>query len=181
MNLTIVFLLFVIVLGLLGIGYVVYYNKMQYLKTKIEQAEGIIDDTLRERFDYLVRANDIVKSTLNSDKNYFKDYLNLKEENITNFELDRKLKEAFNLLTKLKDDYEKLKENKELKDIFKHIKESTEKLSAACGFYNKNTSELNELARKFPSNIIGKIHGFKVNPFFDGKDMTDNVYNDFKL
>ena len=52
---------------------------------------------------------------------------------------------------------------------------------AFTNYYNKNTNMLNEMVRKFPSNIIGKIHHFKVSAFFDGKDMNDDVYNDFKL
>ncbi len=181
MNLLMTGLILIIILGLLGIGYIILYNQMQYLKTKIEQAEGLIDDTLRERYDYLVRANDIVKSTLVSNKDYFKDYIALKDKKITNFEMDRKLKEAFNLLNKLKNDYEELDNNKDLKEIMKDIKSSNEKITAGCNFYNHNTTDLNTLIRKFPSNIIAKLHGFKISPFFDGKDMTDEIYNDFKL
>ena len=181
MNLITLILIIIIIFGLLGIGYILIYNKMQYLKTKIEQAEGLIDETLRERYDYLVRANDIVKNELTSNKDYFKDYINLKEKKITNFDMDRKLKEAFNLLNKLKDDYEELEKNKDLKEILKEINSSNEKITAGCSFYNRNTSELNELIRKFPSNIIARIHGFKISTFFDGKDMTDEIYNDFKL
>ncbi len=175
------FLIFIILGASLGIIYILYFNKMQYLKTKIEHAEGIIDETLRERYDLLVRADGIVKSTLKDDKEYFKEYIQLKEKAITNFELDRKLKEAFNTLTKFKDDYPELSSNKELKEIFTTIKETNEKIAAITSYYNKNTNELNEFIRKFPSNFIAKIHHFKISPFFDGKDMTDTIYNDFKL
>ena len=72
MNFLIFLLILIVIAGTLGIIYVINYNKMQYLKTKIEQSEGIIDETLRERYDLLVRANDIIKSTLNDDKDYLK-------------------------------------------------------------------------------------------------------------
>jgi LemA protein len=154
---------------------------MQFLKTKIEQAEGIIDESLRERYDLLVRASDIVKSELNDGKDYFKEYINLKNKQVTNFLADRKLKEAFNILSKLNDDYPILQKNKELKDIFVSIKASNERISATTSYYNKNTNELNEYIRKFPSLIIAKINNFKIKPFFDGKDMTDDIYDDFKF
>ena len=48
-------------------------------------------------------------------------------------------------------------------------------------YYNKHTSSLNNYIRKFPNNIIAKIHHVKVKPYFDGKDMTDNDIEDFKL
>lgn len=176
---------FLLILIILGAGalivYILYYNKMQYLKTKIEQAEGIIDETLRSRYDTLVRADGIIKTSLNDGKEYFKEFIGLKGKNITNFLMDRKLKEAFALLYTFRDDYPELGKNKELKEIFSSIKESDEKIAAVTSYYNKNTNELNGLIRKFPSNIVGMVHKFKVMPFFDGKDMNDNVYDDFKL
>ena len=174
-------LILIILISCLAIVYVTYYNKMQYLKTKIEHAEGIIDETLRQRYDMLVRADGIVKSTLNDGKEYFKEYIQLKNKQVTNFEMDRKLKEAFNTLNKFRDDYTELGSNKELKEIFTSIKESDEKIAAVTSYYNKNTNILNGFVRKFPSNIVAKFHQFKINAFFDGKDMTDDIYDDFKL
>lgn len=174
-------LILIIVIACLAMVYISYFNKMQYLKTKIEQAEGIIDELLRKRYDMLVRADNIVKSSLKDGKDYFKEYIQLKDKKITNFDMDRKLKEAFNTLEKFKDDYPDLGSHKELKEIFTSIKESNEKITAITNYFNKNTNILNGYIRKFPSNIVAKFHGFKVNTFFDGKDMTDEVYDDFKL
>lgn len=174
-------LLLIIIVGILAIIYVIYYNKMQFLKTKIEQAEGIIDETLRERYDILVRANNIIKNILNDGKDYFKDYINLKNKQVTNFTMNRKLIEAFSILNKLVDDYPELQKNKELKELLSSTKATNERIAATTNYFNKNTNELNGYVRKFPSNIVGKIHKFKINSFFDGKDMNDDVYDDFKL
>lgn len=165
----------------IALVYVIYYNKMQYLRTKIEYSESIIDETLRKRYDLLVKADNIVKSTLQDGKEYFKEYLHLKDKKITNFDMERKLKEAFNILSKFKDDYIELGNNKELKEIFSFIKESDEKITAITNYYNKNINELNRYIRKFPSNTVAKFHQFKISAFFDGKDMTDDIYDDFKL
>lgn len=176
-----ILLFLIIIVGILAIIYVIYYNKMQFLKTKIEQAEGIIDETLRERYDILVRASNIVKNILDDKKDYFKDFVNLKNKQLSNFEMDRNLKEAFNLLNKLTDDFQELQKNKELKEILTSIKATNERITATTSYFNKNTNELNGYIRKFPSNIVGKIHKFKINTFFDGKDMNDDIYNDFKI
>lgn len=176
-----ILLILIILIGSLSMVYVTYFNKLQYLKTKIEHAEGIIDEILRKRYDMLLRADNIVKSNLKDGKEYFKEYIQLNEKKITNFDMDRKLKEAFNILNKFKDDYPELGKNKELKDILSSIKESDEKIAAITSYYNKNTSELNSYIRQFPSNIVAKFHHFKISAFFDGKDMTDDIYDDFKL
>ena len=91
------------------------------------------------------------------------------------------LRKAFIVLSKFKDDYKELQSNKEMKEIFTSIKESNEKLTATTSYYNKNTNMLNGYIRKFPSNLIAKFNNFKIKPFFDGKDMTDEIYDDFKL
>lgn len=181
MNLFFLFLILVVLGSSLAIVYVLYFNKMQFIKTKIEQAEGIIDETLRFRYDLLVKGDLIVKSTLKDNKEYFKEYINLKSKKITNFEMDRKLKEAFSTLSKFKDDYPELNENKELKEVFSKIKESDEKITAITNYYNKNTNLLNGFIRQFPSNIVAKFHHFQISTFFDGKDMTDDIYDDFKF
>ncbi len=181
MKLLYILLVLIIIICILSIIYIVYYNKLQYLRTKVEHSEGIIDEVLRERYDYIVRVSDKIKTILKDDKNYFKEYINLKYKDITNFELDRKLKEAINLIFKFRDDYPELKEDNEIKEIIEKFRNSSEKLSASTEYYNKNTNEINGLVRKFPSNIVSKVHGFKIKPFFDGKDMTDEIYNDFKL
>jgi len=176
-----IFLCLIILFGILAIIYVIFYNKMQYLKTKIEQAEGIIDETLRERYDILVRASNIVKNILDDNKDYFKEHISIKDKNVTNFEMDRNLKDAFNILNKLVDDYPKLQKNKEIKEILISIKATNERIAATTNYFNKNTNELNGYVRQFPSIVVAKVHKFKISPFFDRKDMTDDIYNDFKL
>ena len=94
--------------------------------------------------------------------------------------MDRKLTEAMNIILEVKNDYSELN-NKEFNDNFKKIEEINETLISCKTYYNKNTSELNKIIRKFPSNIVAKIHRYKIKPFFDGKNMQDAVIDDFKL
>lgn len=175
------FLIIIIIAGSLAFIYVTLFNKMQYIKTKTEQAEAIIDETLREKYDLILTAKDLVLSIMKSEKDYFQDLENLKNKKISNFDLDRTLNEKTRLLMQLKNDNNVLEDNRELKDIIKKIKAADEKLTAAKGFYNKYTTEENKYVRTFPSNIIAKMHGIEVSSFFDGKDMTDDIINDFKL
>ena len=175
-------LLFIIIfIGSLGILYVYQYNKLQHSKTKIDQAECLIDEALRHRYDVMCSANNLVKEELGSKKSLFGDLDKLKEENISNFDLDRRLQEYENILFKIKDDYPDLAEKKAFKEIISNNKKASEKLQAAKSYYNKYTSELNDLIRTFPSNIVAKMHSIEIKPFFDGKNMQDAIIDDFKL
>ena len=71
--------------------------------------------------------------------------------------------------------------NKEFNELLKKIDELNETLASSKTYYNNNTSKLNQIIRKFPSNIVAKIHRYKIKPFFDGKNMQDAVIDDFKL
>lgn len=117
---------------------------------------------------------------MKSNKNYFKDYERLKDLNISNFDMDRKLNEGFTLILKMQSDL-KLEDNEELNKEIESIKRIDEKLCAAKNYYNKNTSLENAIIRRFPTNVIAKIHKFKIKLFFDGKDMDDEIIDDFKI
>lgn len=181
MNAVSIFLLLIIIGGILGIIYVNHYNKLQYLKTKIEQSENIIDDSLRAKYDMIVKINIIVKKVIKNKKEYLKEYVNLKNHKISNFDLDRKLVEAMNVIYELRNDFTNLEKEEEFNQLLREIKTTDERLSAVKNYYNKNTNSCNELIRKFPSMVIAKIHKFKIKPFFDGKDMQDDIIDDFKL
>ena len=172
-------LVLIIIVGIIAIAYVITYNNLVNYKIKIEKAEGIIDDNLRQKYDLIVKMNIAIKKVV-TKKDYLKDYIDLKDKRISNYELDRKLTEAMNIILEVKNDYNEL-DNKEFNNELKEINIINETLTSCKTYYNKNTTELNQIIRKFPSNIVAKIHRYKIKPFFDGKNMQDAVIDDFKL
>ncbi len=180
MNFLSIILIIIIILSLIGIFYVQIFNKLNDLKTKIEEAESIIDENLRLKYDILIRLSNTLKKEMKDNKNYFKEYEKLKEMNISNFDMDRKLNEGLTLILKVQEDLN-LEDNEEINQELENIKRLDEKLTATKNYYNKNTSLENSIVRKFPSNLIAKIHKFKVKLFFDGKDMDDEIIDDFKI
>ncbi len=174
------FLIFIIFVGLLAIFYITIYNTLQFQKTKIESAENIINDSLRKKFDLLTTTIDVINKEIDDKKNYFKEYANLKDKQLTNFDLDRKLIEIENIINKLLLD-NNLNNNVDIKTNLCEVKNINEKLESAKIYYNNNTSVLNNYIRKFPSLIIAKFHNFKIKYFYDGINNQDEITNDFKL
>ena len=174
------FLFVIIIFGSLGILYVYQFNKLMHSKTKIDQAEYLIDDALRSKYDLLTRVDTFLKKEL-GNKVYFKDLDSIKDESISNFDLDRRIKEYVNTLMQIKVDYEKLSNNKDFKDLLNENKKLDEKLQSAKMYYNKYTGEMNDLVRAFPSNVVARMHGIGIKTFFDGKNMEDEIVDDFKL
>ncbi len=182
MNLTLIIILIVIILvGIIIINYIFNYNKIQSINIKINESENIIDDELRNKYDLIVRSSSIINKLLKKEISYFKDLDKIKKENFSNFDIDRKINEGENLIYKIKNDYKSLNNNDEYNEIISSLKNCDEILEAAKSFYNKYTTEINLLIKKFPTNIIAKIHKIKLRNYFDGKNMFDDEIKDFKL
>ena len=175
------FLFIIIIFGALAILYAYQFNKLQHSKTKIDHAEMLIDESLRNRYDFLNKVDSIVKSELKNEKSFFKGLDKIKDEDISNFDLDRRLREYVVIFEQLKTDYEDFGNSKTYKELAAENKTIDEKLEAAKTFYNKYTSELNDLIRQFPSNVVARMHGIDIKPFFDGKNMEDEIVDDFKF
>ncbi len=175
-----ILLIIIILLSLGGIFYITAFNRLNDLKTKIDEAESIIDENLRIKYDTLIRISNSLKKKIKENKNYFKEYEKLKDMNISNFDMDRKLSEGFTLILKMQDDLG-LDNDEELNQEIEKIKRLDEKLCATKNYYNKNTSLENAIIRRFPTNLIARIHKFKIKLFFDGKDMDDEIIDDFKM
>jgi len=162
------------------IWYISIYNRYQNYIIRINEAEANIDSTLRKRFDLLNKSIAIIKS--NTEEEKVLDIIsNLRSKKLTNFELDRKLYEAINEFSKYKEDYPKLKKNEEYMKVDLGLSETEAEIVASRKYYNDIITDYNKLVRTFPSNMVAKISKYKVRTYFDGKDMEDEIVNDFKL
>lgn len=174
-------LIVVIAICLVLIWYVSIYNNYQNYIIRINEAESFIDTTLRKRFDLLNKSIDIIKNVTKTKKDVLADIKDLKSVKLSNFELDRKLYEAINEFNGYKEANEELKNNEAFLKVDLGLIESESEIVAARKYYNDIITDYNKLVRSFPSNIIGKLAGYKVKNYFDGKDMNDEDTKDFKL
>ena len=171
----------IILIGILIISYIYNFNNLQEKNIKINESESIIDNELRNKYDLIMKSSTTINKLLKKEVTYFKDLEKLKKDNISNFDLDRKITEGENLIDQVKNDYKSLEDNEEYISIINDLKDSDEILEAAKAFYNKYTTEINLLIKKFPTNIIAKFHKIKLRNYFDGKNMFDDEIKDFKL
>ena len=181
MTIHFIIVLIIIILFALFIVYSTTYNKFQDYIIKINEVEGKIDDSLREKFDIILKLNNIIKEIIKTNKTLVDDISKLKDENISSFEMDRKLVEAINKVNFVKSKYDEVDSNEEIIKLTYDIEDIDESLKAFKKFYNETITKYNKLIRMFPYNIIGKILKYKERSFFDGKNMNDDDIKDFKL
>lgn len=172
---------FIIVFGLLGIYYIFMYNNLQKQIIRINEAENNIDEALRVKYDLLSKIIEIIKKETKVNSSEFKEFIKAKSDQYSNFEFDRLTNKINDLVLQIKKDYPKLNDYDGFKDLFNELKSTNEKISASKTYYNQHTTELNRLARIFPSTIVARIHHICCRAFFDNKNMEDTNNIDFKL
>jgi len=161
--------------------YMLIYNKLNDLIIRINEVESNIDSNLRNKYDLINRSVSIIKGTMDIKNNVFDEIVKLRSRKISNFELERKLTNAYNEFLNIKESNEEFKNSEELIKISINLEEINDKLIILIEYYNGNITKYNKLITMFPTNVVAKINKFNTKLFFDRKDMSDDDYNDFKL
>ena len=161
--------------------YVSIYNRYQDYIVRINEAEANIDSTLRKRFDLLNKSIGLIKGNCEVEGEILEMIVKLRSRKLTNFELDRQLYDAINEFHTYKDQYPQLKQSEGFLKIELGLSESEAEIVAFRKYYNDIITEYNKLVRSFPSNIVASFSKFKEKTYFDGKNMNDDILNDFKL
>ena len=174
-------LIIIIFICLILIWFVNTYNKFQSFIIRINEVEANIDTTLRSRFDLLNKSIGIIKGNIETDKEVLPLIVKLRSRKLSNFELDRQLYEAINEFNYYKETYPKLSENDTLFKIDISLTESEHEITALRKYYNDIITDYNKLVKKFPSNLVAFIIKYKEKTYYDGKNMNDDITNDFKL
>ena len=180
MNIIMYGLIIFIVICIILIWIINTYNKYQAFIIRINEAEANIDTTLRKRFDLLNKSIGIIE-TNTEEENILQIIEKLRSKKLTNFELDRHLYDAINEYSKYKEKYPDLKNNTDFLKIDIGINETEAEIVALRKYYNDIITDYNKLAQTIPSNFIGILCKYKKRAYFDGKNMNDDITNDFKL
>lgn len=181
MNLVIITLSIVIVICVILILAVSSFNKFQDYIIRINEAEANIDSVLRKRFDLLNKSIWIIKSNIETDKEILELIVGLRSKKLTNFDLDRQLYDAINEFNNYAEENEELKQCEAYMKIDINLIESESEIVALRKYYNDIITDYNKMVRSFPTNVVALIKKYKTKTYFDGKNMEDDVINDFKL
>lgn len=175
---TIIIFTLIAVAGILGIVYVAIYNRLQKYVIRIKEAESEIDEALRKRYDLLVSMESAINSCTELGQDNFKDF---EKDKMSNFDVDRKLSKIKEIFRMIAADYPDKLDNEAFRNLLVEVKIIEEKSDAAKAYYNKYTTSLNMLIKKFPSNIVARICHIEERFYFDNKNMNDKDILDFKL
>ena len=173
-------LVIAILVCLFLIWFLTTYNKFQTFIIRINEAEANIDSVLRKRYDLLSKASKVIEDDT-KENNVLTQIKEMKSSNLSNFEVDRIVKDGINEFSLYKKKYPKLKDNELFVKTDIELINSESEIISLKKYYNDIITEYNRYGRIFPSIIVALVLRYKQRTYFDGKDMNDEDIKDFKI
>jgi len=140
MNFLLVLLFMVTVILVLVLIYYNSYNSLLILKIKMDNAEEIITNKLKEKHKLMSMLSEKIKKVIKK-KDYLKEFNALKINKLTNYELDKILSEQLITMINIKEDHKEL-DNDEYNNLLSDIKYIDQTIMANKKYFNKNNNIL---------------------------------------
>ncbi len=176
-----VILTIIIIASILTMIYITLYNKLQYSKIRIDEAEKVIAQELKTRYTLIKSSKKYVEKNTKMDLDMYSKIDKIKKSNISSFDFEKKLTETITTIYIINNDYPKLAEKKEFKDIIRKLEESDTRLNAAKSFYNKNNEVLISQIKKFPSNLIALLHHIRIQQYYEAVEVFNENDDGIKI
>jgi len=169
---------------LIGIGaiivlyFIVAFNSFVTLKNRINNAWSQIDVQLKRRADLIPNLVETVKGYAKHEKSVFENVTKARAAMLgattikDKAKADNMLSNALKSLFAVAENYPKLEASQNFKMLQEELSGTESKIAYSRQFYNDNVMEYNIKLEKFPTNLIGKMFGFKEKEFFktEGKE-----------
>lgn len=165
----------VIILIIFGLYYVFVYNRLQRLSNSVQEASSGIDIALLKRYDLISSLVETVKGYSKHESSVFKQVAEIR----SNLDINREgasvqMDKATSQLMALVESYPDLKASAQFLNLQKNMTNVEEHLQASRRLYNRSVTELNNVIRVFPTNIIAKNHSIKSKELFVTEINLDN-------
>jgi LemA protein len=162
----IIILIVIVVLFFIFLFFDITNSKLKEYTTRIDDVELEIEDLLNNKFDNIIKINNIIKEKIQTEKEIIDDISNIRDEKTYN-EIDNILTESFNKINYIKEQYNELDNEEELIKVYSNIETEKESLNAYKKYYNDNSNKYNDLISSFPYGITAKIFRYKQKELFN--------------
>ena len=168
----------IIVLGVSVRVWISVYNKFQYWITRAQRKFADVDVVMQERLDNIHALAQIAKKYDIHEYKALKDVIEARSRWTRDAELNEKVKlasEVENNYLKLQAIFEKypnIKADKMHISLMERDSRVERRLRKTRLEYNRVAQQYNERTRKFPRNIVARIHNFKEMDYlaFEGQE-----------
>jgi LemA protein len=176
---------FLIVLGLLVVGFIAIYNSLVTSRNRVDEAWSDIEVQLKRRYDLIPNLVNTVKGYAAHEQGTLEkvtearakassitmDPTKLDAEQMAKFQAAQgELTQALGKLFALSEQYPDLKANQNFLSLQNDLTDTEDKIQASRRFYNGNVRDYNTKLETVPTNFLANMFGFKTRTFFDIDD-----------
>ncbi|MFV0275352.1 MAG: LemA family protein [Bacilli bacterium] len=159
------------ILGIVGLVFIIGLIIFK-LKSEYTLYGGKVDECVKRLEDKPYNFSEVeVLETLISEniKSHFYEKINIKEFEKSKqdiFEFHKKIIQIKKTIDTTIHENPKLKNLNEFQVIYSSFEKDYVYFISLCNYYNDSISVLNKMLHKFPTNLIGKLLGYKDKKFF---------------
>lgn len=157
-----------IILIILGLCYIFVYNRLQRLSNSVQEASSGIDIALLKRYDLISSLVETVKGYSKHEREVFKEVAAIRNYLQTDrTTASEQMDETTGKLLAVVESYPELKASEQFLNLQKNMTNVEEHLQASRRLYNRSVTELNNVIRVFPTNIIANNHNIVAAKLFE--------------
>lgn len=160
-----------IVLAAIGL-----YNGLIRLKNRVDEAWSDIDVQLKRRYDLIPNLVETVKGYAAHEQETLDNVI--KARNVAmaaeksgdvaaSLQAENALSSTLKSIFALSEAYPDLKANQNFLELQRELTDTEDKIQASRRFYNTNVRDFNTKLQAFPTNVFGRMLGFKDYKFFE--------------
>jgi LemA protein len=163
-----------VVVAVVGIGFLLSYNRFVSQRQYIRNAWANVDTELRRRYDLIPNLVETVKGYAAHERQTFEEVTearNRASENEGRPADQAKDENAFvgalKSLLAVSENYPELKADQNFLDLQRELVGTENRIQAARRFYNNNVRDYNRRVQSIPSNLIASLFGFREEDYFE--------------
>ena len=172
-----VLIIIVVLVLLLGVMFVVGFNKLRKQDVAVDEALGGIDVQLTRRADLIPNLVETVKGYATHEREVFDAVTRARaaasspgSSPAQQAQQEGILGQALGRLFAVAEAYPDLKASTNFLELQQQLAETEDRIAAGRRFYNANVRALNTRVESFPSNIVASSFGFHKEEYFEVED-----------
>lgn len=172
-------------LFILGIWFIINYNKIIKNRMKVKESISQIDVQLKRRNDLIPNLVETIKGYSKYESKTLENIVNLRTSlfSISNNSLNNKMKISDDISKQISnifaiaENYPDLKANNNFEKLQEELINTENKISYSRQLYNSVVSNYNVSLETFPTNIIARMFNFKAYDFIIIDESEKNIPN----
>ena len=178
------------VVVLIGLFFVVTYNRLVTLRQRVKEAWSDIDVQLKRRHDLIPNLVETVKGYAAHESGTFQAVTNARAAAVAagatatpeqRAQTENVLTGTLRSLFAVAENYPQLQAVQSFKQMQEDLRDTEDKIQFARRFYNGNVRDYNTSLMTFPTNLFASMFGFTAEQYFEVDDAAERAVPQVKF